>query len=107
MVSVPNDELPPLQPNEDGVILVGKTRVPLDTVVEAYNEGILPEEIVQQYPSLKLADVYSAIAYYLYYRDEVHRYLEARQEHAAQVRQENEARFDPKGVHKGLLHAVK
>ena len=58
MVAIPTHEPLPLEPNDDGVILVGKTRVPLDTVVDAYNEGVMPEEIVRQYPSLDLADVY-------------------------------------------------
>jgi hypothetical protein len=34
--------------------------------------------IVQIYDTLKLADVYAALAYYLAYQDEVRKYLEAR-----------------------------
>lgn len=49
-------EAAPLQANEDGVILVGKTRVTLDTVVAVFNQGATAEEIVYRYPSLNLAD---------------------------------------------------
>ncbi len=48
----------PLATNVDGVVLVGGTRVPLATVVGAFNEGSTPEEIVLQYSSLRLADIY-------------------------------------------------
>lgn len=93
----------PLQANEDGVILVGKTRVTLDTVVAAFLEGATAEEIVEQYPSLQLADVYSVIGYYLRQKTEVDAYLKIRQERAAQVRQENERRFSPIGIRDRLM----
>jgi uncharacterized protein (DUF433 family) len=96
-------ELAPLRVNEDGVALVGKTRVTLDTVVAAFLEGATAEEIVEQYPSLQLADVYSVIGYYLRRKTEVDAYLEIRQERAAQVRQENERRFNPIGIRDRLI----
>ncbi len=48
----------PLKVNADGVVCVGGTRVTLDTIVAAFDEGATPEEIAYQYPSLRLADVY-------------------------------------------------
>ncbi|WP_287673359.1 MULTISPECIES: DUF433 domain-containing protein [unclassified Microcystis] len=69
----------PLQANEDGVILVGKTRVTLDTVVSVFNQGATAEEIVNRYPSLNLADVYATIAFYLKHQSEVEAYLQQRQ----------------------------
>jgi uncharacterized protein (DUF433 family) len=93
----------PLTANEDGVILVGKTRVTLDTVVAAFLEGATAEEIVEQYPSLQLADVYSVIGYYLRHKTEVDAYRKIRQERAAQVRQENERRFNPVGIRDRLM----
>jgi uncharacterized protein (DUF433 family) len=89
--------------NGDGVILVGGTRVPLDTVVGEYEDGATPEEIVHNFSSLDLADVYAAIGYYLRHRDEIETYLQRRREHAAAVRRENEARFPPQGVRERLL----
>lgn len=93
----------PLKLNEDGVVLVGKTRVTLDTVVAAFLEGATAAEIVEQYPSLQLADVYSVIAYYLRQKTEVDTYLKIRQERAAQVRQENERRFNPNEIRDRLI----
>ena len=88
----------PLRTGGDGVVRVGETRVTLDTVVGAFKEGATAEEIASQYPTLALADVYSVIAYYLQSTNEVEAYLKQRRDVAKQVRGENEARFDPKGV---------
>ncbi|MEP0758427.1 DUF433 domain-containing protein [Trichocoleus sp. DQ-A2] len=43
---------------------MGGTRVTLDTVVAAFNSGATAEEIVFQYPSLQLANIYAVISYY-------------------------------------------
>jgi hypothetical protein len=37
-------EIAPLVPNNDGVILVGKTRVTLDTVIAIFNQGATAKE---------------------------------------------------------------
>jgi uncharacterized protein (DUF433 family) len=55
----------PLATDAGSVVRVGGTRVTLDTVVTAFEEGATAEEIVHQYPSLKLADIYAVIGYYL------------------------------------------
>ena len=60
----------PLVLADNQVIYVGGTRVPLDTVVEAFLDGATPEEISYQYPSLALADIYAVVGYYLSNRDE-------------------------------------
>jgi uncharacterized protein (DUF433 family) len=96
-------QAPPLRTNDDGVILVANTRVPLETVVTVFNRGATAEEIVQQYSSLTLSDVYLVIGYYLQYRDEVDAYIHQQREEAERVRQENEARFDPVGIRERLL----
>jgi uncharacterized protein (DUF433 family) len=93
----------PLTKDADGVIRVGNTRVTLDTVIAAFLEGATPEEIVHQYPSLDLTDVYAVITYYLRRRAEVDAYLQERQEQAERVREENEYRFDPSGIRERLL----
>lgn len=103
MIPIPQTENVPLGRDADGVVRVGKTRVTLDTVVAAFNEGATAEEIAQQYPSLALADVYSVLGYYLRHRPELDAYLGERAQRAAQVRAENEARFDPSGVRDRLL----
>lgn len=96
-------ETVPLVTDVEGVIRVGKTRVTLDTVISAFLEGATAEEIVHQYPSLDLADVYSVIAYYLRRRAEVEDYLQRRQAQAEKIRRDNEARFDPSGIRERLL----
>ncbi len=93
----------PLTIDVDGVVRVGGTRVTLDTVVAAFEEGATAEEIVQQYPSLQLADVYAVIGYYLRRRSGVEAYLRQRQQQAGGVRTQNEAKFDPHGIRDRLL----
>jgi uncharacterized protein (DUF433 family) len=68
----------PLRTDAAGVLRVGKTRVSLDSVIAAFNEDATPEEIVQQYDVLALADVYTVIAYYLEYQSEIDAYLAKR-----------------------------
>jgi uncharacterized protein (DUF433 family) len=93
----------PLALDADGVVRVGKTRVTLDTLVAAYREGATLETIADQYPALVLADVYSALGYYLRHQAEVEAYLQRRRQQADQTRQENEARFSPLGARDRLL----
>ncbi|MGB3535887.1 MAG: DUF433 domain-containing protein [Microcoleaceae cyanobacterium] len=68
----------PLQTTADGVVRVGKTRVTLDTVVAVFKQGATRDEIVYRYPSLKLADVYATIAFYLNHESDVEAYLQQR-----------------------------
>jgi uncharacterized protein (DUF433 family) len=96
-------ESAPLTTDADGVVRVGRTRVTLDTVVAAFHEGATAETIAEQYPSLQLADIYATIGYYLRHRTDVDAYLRGREEHAAQVRQENESLFNPNGVRGRLI----
>ncbi len=46
----------PLAVSPDGAVRAGGTRVTLDTVVFAFNQGATAEEIAYQYPALNLAD---------------------------------------------------
>jgi len=48
----------------------------LDLVVEHCHEGRSPAEIVDSFPTLRLADVYSAIGYYLRHPAEIQKYLD-------------------------------
>lgn len=93
----------PLIEHDDGVIRVGGTRVTLETVVEAFNEGATAEEIAAQYPSLHLGDVYATIAYYLRHRADVDAYVQRQQQQAEAVRHENLARSDQNGIRERLL----
>jgi uncharacterized protein (DUF433 family) len=61
--------------DENGVLRVGNTRVMLDSVVAAFQQGHSPETIRQQYPALSLEEVYGSIAYYLAHLPQVTAYL--------------------------------
>jgi uncharacterized protein (DUF433 family) len=58
-----------------GALRVGATRVSLDSVVYAFQDGHSPETIREQYAALSLEEVYGAIAFYLANREEVDQYL--------------------------------
>ncbi|MFM8005513.1 MAG: DUF433 domain-containing protein, partial [Dolichospermum sp.] len=75
-------QAPPLEFTTDGVIRIGKTRVILDTVIAVFKQGTTAEEIAYRYPSLKLADIYATIAFYLNHQQEVEVYLQQRQQQA-------------------------
>ena len=97
MLSIHTDP-PPLELDPYGVIRVGKTRVTLDTVMGAFDEGLSAEEIVLHYDVLRLADVYATISYALNHKDEVEAYLKARRIEAKRVRAEDEARYDTRAI---------
>jgi uncharacterized protein (DUF433 family) len=96
-------ETTPLTTDQDGVVRIGNSRVTLDTVVYAFNEGSNAEEILKRYPSLQLADIYSVIGYYLRHRSEIDAYLKDRESLAGKVRRENESRFPNTGIRERLL----
>jgi uncharacterized protein (DUF433 family) len=96
-------EIISLDADADGVVRVGNTRVTLDTLVAPFADGATAEEIVHQYPSLNLADVYQVIGYYLRHPSEVEANLQQRKVQAEAIRRQNERRFDPQGVRDRLL----
>jgi uncharacterized protein (DUF433 family) len=84
-------ETPPLREEADGALRVGKSRVLLELVIEAFQDGETPEGIVQRYTTLELSDVYAVIAYYLRHRDEVDSYLIERERGAEDLRKKIES----------------
>jgi uncharacterized protein (DUF433 family) len=93
----------PLQTDADGVVRVGGTRVTLDTIVIAFQQGATAEEIAQQYPTVALSDIYAVIGYYLRHRREVEAYLEEGNQQAEALRRELEANYDRQGIRERLL----
>lgn len=80
-------ETPPLREDETGAIRVGNSRVLLETVIRAFQDGAPPESIVHRYSTLSLSDVYNTIGYYLRHQDAIEAYLSQREQLADSVRQ--------------------
>ena len=59
----------------DGGLYIPGTRVSLDSVAIRFQEGAPPERIVQSFPTLKLSQVYGAIAYYLENEETIKEYI--------------------------------
>jgi uncharacterized protein (DUF433 family) len=100
-LALANEPLP-LATDPDGVVRVSGTRVTLDTVVASFRQGATAEEIVQQYPTLPLGDVYAVLGFLLRRETDVDQYLRARGADAEAVRLENERRFPPAGIRERL-----
>jgi uncharacterized protein (DUF433 family) len=92
-----------LRIDADGNIRVAGTRVPLELIVLAFQEGASAEEIAQRYPTLTLADVYGTIAFYLRRQKDVDEYVAEQRRKAVATRAEIEKRFPPEGIRARLL----
>jgi uncharacterized protein (DUF433 family) len=88
-------EAPPLTADGSGGLRVGETRVLLEIVIRAFQDGATAETIVQRYPTLLLSDVYSTIGYYLRRNAEVDAYLVDREQQATAVQAKLVARSKP------------
>ena len=82
------DDLPvqadtvPLRVDESGVVRVGESRVALADLLDEYESGKTPEEMVRAHDGLELADVHAVIAYYLRHRHEIGEFLHRRRDEA-------------------------
>ncbi|HEX5273139.1 MAG TPA: DUF433 domain-containing protein [Gemmataceae bacterium] len=81
----------PLFNDGQGGLRVTGTRVLLERIVHAFEDGATPEGIVQSYDTLQLADVYAVLTWYLRHKAEVDDYLRERAEAADAIRQRIEA----------------
>lgn len=75
MVPPPADQALHLRTDSSGTLRVGSTRVAFESVVRGFQAGSTPEQIRDEYPSLNLADIYEAVAYYLRHRAAVDDYV--------------------------------
>jgi uncharacterized protein (DUF433 family) len=80
-------ETPPLREDATGAVRVGLSRVLLETVIRAFQDGASPETIVHRYSTLSLSDVYNTIGYYLRHKDAVEAYLKQREKLAESAQQ--------------------
>jgi uncharacterized protein (DUF433 family) len=73
-----------------GQPVVAGTRIRVGTVLTCYRQGMSVEEIIQQYRSLKPADVHDALAYAYDHIDEIESDLAADCEISVKARQESD-----------------
>jgi uncharacterized protein (DUF433 family) len=81
----------PLRTDEHGSIRVGGTRVLLEVIIACYQQGDTPERINEGFPTLKLADIYAVVAYYLENREQVDAYMRQQDEAGERIRKKIEA----------------
>src|SRR5215213_9477391 len=86
----------PLREDLRDAIRIGPTRVTLHTLIAFYKQGLSPEELVECFDTLKLADVYSVIGYYLRHQAEVDAYLDEVDRESEAFRREMEAQSEYK-----------
>jgi uncharacterized protein (DUF433 family) len=78
-------EVPPVRWDQSGALRVGTSRVLLELVIRAFQDGATPEAIFQRYPTTTLSDIYGAIFYYLRHREDIEAYLTEREQQAQEV----------------------
>ncbi len=61
--------------HRDGNIYIGPSRVTIDTLVINWRNGQSPEQIHEDFPTVPLAHIYGAIAYYLERQDEIDEWI--------------------------------
>ena len=93
----------PLHKDEYGAVRIGGPRVALDVLMEAYDQGATPEQIVQKFGELRLDDVYAVITYYLRHPEEVRSYLAERNREAQAFREKAEGQFSNRQLRDRLL----
>lgn len=76
----------PLTRDDDGVFRVTGTRVTLDSIVHQFRAGATAEQTQEDFPTLKLSDIYSVIAYYLQNPATVEKYLAEQKQSSEGVR---------------------
>ena len=94
-VTPPDTDL--IQRTEEGLWRVAGTRVSVDSIIHAFWRGSTPEQVVQDYDALALAQVYGVIHYYLTHRRAVDAYLKT------QDRLDKRLRRELGGQHKRFL----
>lgn len=72
-------------------IRIRGTRIGIEYLLSAYQEGAGPEEIVLRYPTLTLEQVHAAITYYLHNRAAMEAYLHRWREEGEAAWQREEA----------------
>ncbi|HVX86086.1 MAG TPA: DUF433 domain-containing protein [Phycisphaerae bacterium] len=86
MVTPPDIVLPDFLTRVDGELRITGHRISLPEILWEYNEGRSAEELVLRFPTLKLATIHKAIAFYLDHQPDLDAYLAAREGEMEQQR---------------------
>jgi uncharacterized protein (DUF433 family) len=84
----------PLTYGEDGTIRIRGSRVTLDSLIHAFQQGATAEQLQASFPSVTLRDIYGTIAYYLEHQEQVEFYLREQGQAAQELRHTVESRPD-------------
>jgi len=77
----------------------------LDVVIWHEHQGLTPDDIVSQIPSITLADVHAALAYYYDHREEIQEEIRVEREQAEEFRRNNPPLLAEKLNHRRLEEA--
>ena len=102
VVNVAETVTVPLRVQND-IIYMANTRIPIDTVIARWQQGYNPEQIHEGFPTLRTADIYAAISYYLEHQAELDAYLRTREAQADRQREEDERRNPTNGLREKLM----
>ena len=91
MIALDTTQNVPLTQTENGTIRITGSRVSLESILGQYEQGSTAEQIQESFPSLKLADIYAVISYYLNHRGQVDEYLGEQEMKAQSLRDSIEA----------------
>lgn len=93
----------PLRFDKYGTVRVIGSRVTLDTIIGYFEQGESPEDIVDGFPTLRLADVYAVVSYYLKNKNAVRAYLREHEKRAKGLKKKVEARSNTRDLKKRLM----
>ena len=84
-----------VEEREGGYYIAG-TRVSLDSIVHAFQNGESPDEILRSFPMAgPLVRIYGAITFYLENKEKVEEYLRAQEQRWDALRRERQKSDDP------------
>jgi len=86
----------PLRTDESGEVLVGNSRVLLATLLNYHQQGMTPETLVENFPTVSLADVLSALGYYHRHKEELDAWMMERDRELDELRCQIEATQQPR-----------
>jgi uncharacterized protein (DUF433 family) len=103
MMATPIPDPIPIHRDAHGRLRITNTNVLLDLLIYSFLDGNTPETIIEQYPSLRLKDVYLALGYYLDHREEISVYLRQQEAEAEAGQREDQAHHPAKLTREILL----